>query len=228
MYVLPSIDPAFRDQCLATLHPRAQVCVVENYGINRGVAASWNKGITAAATVRAIWLVLLSESVRFGASGGLDLEERLAQEERATWVVTSCDHSCPEPPWDSKDPAINNGAGFCRQGFGWHLQPLRMDAVMRVGQFDEHFWPAWYEDLDYWRRMGLAGVRAACNLVERLDAHLVACEHSVAAGLVAGDNSASRARFLAKWGNPDGGEDEWYSTPYGHNRLTWTYVGDEP
>lgn len=38
----------------------------------------------------------------------------------------------------------------------WAMHPIQADEL--VGRFDDAFYPAYYEDVDYWRRMQLAGL----------------------------------------------------------------------
>lgn len=39
----------------------------------------------------------------------------------------------------------------------WHCNAISKKCVERVGYFDENFYPAYYEDTDYYRRMNLSG-----------------------------------------------------------------------
>lgn len=216
VWVLPSIDPAFRGECELTLDReiRRRLVVVDNHERNRGVAASWNIGIDAAVEVGADWLVILSESMRFGPTHGADFEAALAG---AGGVVTAeCDKTCEQ--------VHHTGAGNCRNGYSWHLIALHMDLIRRVGRFDEIFWPAWWEDTDYRRRMTLAGEpRDEIHLVG-IDAHLAATEHSIQAGLVPQDGWASTAPlYQAKWGGGPGCEQ--YTRPYGSPHLDWAFTG---
>ena len=43
-------------------------------------------------------------------------------------------------------------------GYGWALFMQRPDCTEKVGYYDENFWPAYYEDIDYIIRMRRAGV----------------------------------------------------------------------
>lgn len=131
-YVLPSVDPLYRVACLDSLaeHVRQRVLVLDNAKHNRGVAASWNAGIRRAVNMGADWLVIMSESVRFGDAGACDLEEELHCDPGSQWVDAT---------------------------LGWHLVAFRTWVLKRVGFFDENFWPAYMEDSDYLVRLHLAG-----------------------------------------------------------------------
>lgn len=209
-WVMPSVDPEYRLGCLLSMTPDicARTLVVDNTETNLGVAASWNLGIDEAVTNGADWLVIVSESMRFGETGGADFEGQLT----GSWATATCDRTCF---W-----TLNTGAGFCRNGYGFHLFGLAMSTVEQVGRFDEIFYPAWWEDADYYRRMALAGMTGdTWTHLDHIDAHLAACEHSTATGLVEGSWSDTRPAYIRKWGGEQGSER--YLRPYGNPDLTW-------
>ena len=210
-WVLPSIDPEYREACLATLHPsvRERCLVLDNSRTNRGVARSWNLGRDRALNENADWLVLVSESMRFGASGGADWEATLRGADGAV-VEGVCDGSCVE--------VYETGEGFCRRGYGWHLIAISTATLWLVGRFDEVFWPAWCEDSDFRWRLHLAGL--SIRHVDSIDAHLAACEHSLAAGLVAVTWDDHFRLYEAKWGGRPGAEK--FLTPYDDPALDLT------
>lgn len=78
-WVLPSIDIAYRNLCLESMSPdvRARTLVVDNTAYNSGVSAAWNCGILEMQMADHEWLILCSESMRFGPTGGEDFERQL-------------------------------------------------------------------------------------------------------------------------------------------------------
>jgi hypothetical protein len=216
-WVIPSIDPAFGKACQESLSPevRERLCVVDNTEHNHGVAASWNIGIRHAAAIGADWLVICSESMRFGPAGGKDFEAGLAG--LAGLVMGRCDQTCTQ--------VIDTGQGFCQNGYGWHLIGLHMGTVERVGLFDEIFYPAWWEDADYKRRMHLAKILED-EPVDGVDAHLAACEHTLASGALGGVGWwTTMSRYELKWGGL-AGEERWIH-PYNDPRLDWRFTGEQ-
>ena len=201
---MPSIDPAYGEACTATMSPMLRKLVVDNTTVNKGVAASWNLGIDAAEQAGADWLVICSESMRFGRAGGEDFEARLGR--GVTWGY--CDRTCTED---------GIGAGYCRDGYGWHLVGIEMAAIRRVGRFDERFYPAWWEDTDWTRRAELVG-GVGGQKTYGIDAHLAAVEHTLAAGLVTGGWGDTMHVYVEKWGGQPG--DEKWDRPYGRHPLT--------
>jgi GT2 family glycosyltransferase len=97
---------------------------------NLGVAASWNLAIKMGH--RAPWIMLCSDDVVWPA-GALDAFAGLSGEDRLVLSET----------WPH-----------------WCAFTIGMAVVRDVGLFDEAYYPAYFEDLDYERRMARAGVES--------------------------------------------------------------------
>lgn len=194
-WVIPSVDKVWRDECWATLHPdiRKRTTIIDNGEHNCGVATSWNLGAVQAEAEGARWLVICSETMRFGPTGGSDFEDRLTG------------------PWAD-----------C--GHNWHLIAFAMDTLREVGPFDETFWPIYFEDADYERRLELAGFDTPRGVnrtrvpLAGIDARAEASGHSLTAGFVSVNMGIQAARYRTKWGGEKGAET--YATPYGNPDLT--------
>lgn len=200
-WVIPTVDGAYLAACTNSLHPgiRERLTVVDNTGPGRlSVAASWNAGIDDMAAAGGDWLVICSESMRFGPAGGTDLDARL-NALTGGWVTAECDQTCTV--------VETTGAGFCRNGYGFHLIALSAQLIGSVGRFDERYTPAFWEDCDYLHRIDLSGIGGAVHLTN-VDAHLAACEHSVAAGFVTASWADNAHVYISRWGGPPG-EEQW-------------------
>jgi GT2 family glycosyltransferase len=123
---------------------------------NLGVAASWNLGIRRAIAERCAPVVVANNDVVFAPDTLHRLERWWAVDKKPFVTVTAV-----SPP-----PDVH--AEFKTLARVRHLSPdldfctFLIDAVVfeSVGAFDERFWPAYYEDKDYERRMAARGVRA--------------------------------------------------------------------
>ena len=203
LWVLPSIDRAWREACLSSLAPhlRERVLVVDNSVMNRGVATSWNLGIDRMLSEGHEWLILLSESMRFGAKGGTDFVDQLS-------------------------------GAWCDSLWGWHLIAFHRTTIETVGRFDPGFHPAYFEDTDYLYRMGLAGLPSPREngrrgpLLIDVDAGDMGTEHGIRSGLVRIDLTKCAAYYERKWGGPQG--EEKYRTPFDDPSLDWTWVAKRP
>lgn len=196
-WILPSIDPAYRDLCLASMSDdvRARTVVVDNSSRNCGVSASWNVGILEMQMADYEWLVICSESMRFGAAGGADFERQL-------------DH-------DWTDSL-----------FGWHLVAFHRSTLETVGRFDENF-HSYCEDSDYLIRLHLAGRASPRlnsrphRWVEGVDAMHEGTEHTIRAGLYRVPWKTLTDYWARKWGavHPDHGWDH----PFNVADRDWTW-----
>lgn len=129
-------------------HPVGHLVVIDNSGrgivggsgpwermtvlpmpVNLGVAASWNLAVKMAH--REPWVLICSDDMWWPA-GVLAEVSRIASEES---LVLSGN-------WPY-----------------WQAFALGMGVVSRVGLFDEGFYPAYFEDTEFERRMDLVGVR---------------------------------------------------------------------
>ena len=203
-WVMPSVDPVWRRECLATLAPHIveRVLVVDNSGgRNRGVAASWNLGIDRAVGMRADWLVLVSESMRFGVAAGTD--------------------------WEAEVAAASGIYPFVDALWGWHLIAFRTSALQLVGRFDENFHPAYLEDTDYLIRMARAGICSPREnnlprlLLTTIDASHTGTEHSIRGGLVEPNLAACRDYYRRKWGCDE--PDAVHLTPFDRPGVSWDW-----
>jgi hypothetical protein len=96
--------------------------------------------------------------------------------------------------------------------FAWRCIVLSVDVWRTVGPFDECFWPGYFEDSDYLRRLDLAGIHTAADPIPKAGRDLCdAARDDVAVTLRSGlINPAwyrrNRDLYVAKWGGPPGHE----------------------
>jgi hypothetical protein len=177
-------------------------CRTMAVGMNLGVARSWNVGVQYASHCHADYLLLLSQSVEFGAPGGDDLIAHM--HERSPFVMMHTQHA-------------------------WHTLMVARNVFRQVGLFDPIFWPAYFEDTDFLYRMGLAGLPSPRENGGKLDqvvidATLIGTALMVRNGRVKPDFGALAAKYEAKWGGPQGKER--FRHPYNDARLDWRAVGE--
>ena len=116
------------------------------------------------------------------------------------------------------------------EGDGWALFGQRFELIQTVGYYDETFWPAYYEDVDYDLRLRRVGVIPHRALSEPVHHVGWATLRTGDADWVTEGRERNHAYFLAKWGgesrNPrwNGTPDiEHYSEPFnGKPPLGWT------
>lgn len=158
--------------------------------VNLGVAGSWNWGCREAFSQGAKFVTLASSSIRFWDGGHM--------------LARTADLAAENSQWPYGFESMN----------GWHLFTLGRKTWETVGEFDEQFWPAYYEDNDYIWRMRCAGILEpaggdrALRKIPWVGALKYGCEdaHTIKAGLITVDLSALEARYVAKWGGKPGSE----------------------
>lgn len=196
LWCLPSIDVAWRGDCLAGLRAE-HLFVVDNSPPNPNlfVSRSWNLGIQEARDIGADYMVICSEAVRFGAAGGLDFEEAL-----------------------DGHPVV---LSYC---VGWHLIALSLDLLNTVGDFDENL-PTYGQDRDYMVRMHLAGLPSPGYNDQpipqvSLDVSDAGVAHSITDGFVSADFPRMTRYLERKWGDPAPGRH--FPHPFNNPRYFWS------
>lgn len=192
--VLPSIHKPYTDICLQSMaRPlHRATTVVDNTVTNRGVPASWNHGIDNMGG--ADWLIIISAACRFSPLGGMDFIDHL----------DTAGHPVVEARY-----------------VGWHLIAFHRDVIERVGRFDENFYPAYWEDCDYARRIALAydleppfWTKVECEVV------LESFAHGIQLAGIYIDPVPLADYYAEKWGGMPSFET--FDTPFDSgNRLDW-------
>lgn len=90
------------------------------------------------------------------------------------------------------------------------------DYFEKIGDFDENFWPAWYEDNDSHRRAKLLGYREICT-----NAAPMVHFGGVSTSLMENPSSQqSQLYYIKKWGGIPYPESEVYEHPYNDETLS--------
>jgi GT2 family glycosyltransferase len=185
------------------------------YEANSGTARSWNYGIADGFEKGADYVAVLNNDILCHP----DCIDRLARrmERNDVAMATALDVrgevSAPEDvlaiPADSKDGVAEseypNFAAFMLSRHAWET----------VGPFDEEFFPAYFEDNDYHRRILLAGLRAVVH-PPAMFYHFGSRTQNESGGgpVVSGALfDRNRERYLRKWGGPPGAER--FAAPFG-------------
>lgn len=194
--VLPSIYTPYTWTCIQSMHPtfNDHTLVVDNTVSNKGVPASWNRGIDYMTYHEADWLVIVSAACRFSPVGGMDLIDQL-------------------------DP---DGFPVVEARYvGWHLIAFHRQVFDKVGRFDENFYPAYWEDCDFSRRLALAyGLEPPFWTKVEVEVTVESFAHGLQLAGVKADPEALAGYYRAKWGGDPSAET--FTTPFDSGRpLSW-------
>lgn len=196
LIVIPVVDEAVTDLCIAStpIEMRNNIFIVDNspqgfahkynvgyyrhFDINQGVARSWNIAFQAAIMEHFDYVVIMSASMVFQShQAGIDFIEALKKNENKYGMETQ---------------------------FGWHMIAIGLPTIEKIGFFDENFYPGYYEDSDYIRRMELAGIHLPMSQILRLPrVSADMFEQGTALAMKSGINvnmGACRDYFKSKWG----------------------------
>lgn len=202
--VIPSLNPGWGRECKDSFYcqDRSYITVIDNSENNLGVAASWNIGVDKVLAGKQDWLVVCSESIRFGPTGGTDLIQALSDASPETMAVEA------------------------DEDLGWHLIAFRREVFEKVGYFDEMFYPAYYEDNDFSYRYQKAFATTEADYPLWPKVHFDAFMIGKAQGL---NHIKEPINFVqleelykVKWGGVS--PNETFEVPYDNPLLTYRYA----
>ena len=144
---------------------------------NIGVGRAWNIGVKEVLINEFDFLIILSASVVFN-DGMLGFIKELEN--------------------------IGDAKGLMTQE-GWHCLAISRKVFEEVGIFDTNFYPGYYEDSDFIRRMELAGIHEPTGSKTlpgcTIDAQKAEVAHGMKRAGVRVNMGACRDYFIEKWGN---------------------------
>lgn len=117
-------------------------------------------------------------------------------------------------PTEIIEKAIENSPNklFIRSKCSWSMFIINKRLFDTVGRFDEVFYPAYYEDSDYIRRMTLKGITQEIDETLNPDVYRQSQTYEFNPKLVNDAMMDNRMRYIQKWGNVP--LLETFSTPY--------------
>lgn len=171
---------------------------------NIGVARAWNLGVQKVIDKSYDFVILLSASMIFndGMNGFM------------------------------KELENNKDANGMATQNGWHCIALNRKVFLQIGDFDTNFYPAYYEDSDFIRRMELAGIHEPTGekklLSCTLDAYSTGIAHGMKKGGITMNIQACGSYFVEKWGNypkydSQESRDKLYKYPFNNSEFGLDY-----
>jgi GT2 family glycosyltransferase len=149
---------------------------------NLGVSGSWNMIMDYANKVSATHVLILNDDIYLGKS-----------EQEVNHIVRL---------WKPE---------FMCTELNWCSFILSLDAYLKVGGFDEKFFPAYYEDNDYFRRMLLSDVPMVFNAM--LNPAIYRNSMTIAKDQTLNNNFENNKRYyISKWGGEP--TQETFGTPF--------------
>lgn len=155
---------------------------VHNQKENIGVAASWNK-LCQIIFAKQDWALLINDDIYLGYGN-----------QRVNMCIEMSE------------------VGLVQSELNWSVLLINKGLYEYIGEFDEGFYPAYYEDSDYMYRLKLHGLlHEVNNSLNPIDAK-VSQTYEKAPDLVNLSMRFNRQRYIDKWGNVPLLEK--YTTPF--------------
>ena len=120
-------------------------CVYYPLGYNAGVARSWNEGLLGSIQRGCTATFLVNDDIEFN-KGDLDAMLELEQKHPQAWGVLCS--------------GVNVGNNTWVDDHGLACVLITRHGLQTVGMFDENFFPAYNEDIDWTYRAQLAGLKS--------------------------------------------------------------------
>jgi GT2 family glycosyltransferase len=170
------------------------------YGVNRGVSRSWNEGLRASFDDGNEATLLVNDDLFFYDGAFDEFADFVLSERRRVPHFGTI--SCFGLDTGTAGPV---GAGKFYQRPHWQgaaCMAVGERAIESIGYFDQNFWPAYFEDADYFRRLELRGVPTLWDERIRLEHNR---SQTVRADFLLKRLHAERTRrneqyYLRKWG----------------------------
>ena len=155
---------------------------IHKQDFNLGVAASWNK-LCRIIFKKNDWALLVNDDVYLGYTPE---------------VVNAA--------------ILKSKVGIVQSYFNWSVILISKELYEKVGEFDETFFPAYYEDSDYMYRLKMLRLRHEINFSLNPLVVMQSQTYEKAPELVNKAMKENRLRYIEKWGNSP--LLELFTTPY--------------
>lgn len=222
LIVIPAVHEATTRECVARIDQKfhRDVIVIDNSRhkfarslsvghvvapeLNLGVARSWNLGVDLLRHTGRDFLVILSASVQFNDGMNSFLQALEANQDQMGLMTQE----------------------------GWHCIALHRRVFEAIGRFDTNFYPAYYEDSDFIRRMELARIHEPCGSITlpgtTIDADRAQVAHGMKLANIQVNMGACRDYFVEKWGaepvyTSQAERDKMFKHPFNNSRLALGY-----
>lgn len=191
---IPTLGASHLLDTLASLPSGLPLYLRDNRQDNWGVAKSWNWGVRTALDHGAEYVLVLNDDVRLDTP---DFIDRLIANLQKDGVILTSGHP------DHVEPRNSDG----RLAMSAFMCDARLFA--EIGEFDEQFYPAYFEDADMLHRIQLSDHWRTFYDSEAIFHHWVSATRNEIRGArrTGSDYKANRQRFFRKWGfYPDAGK----------------------
>ncbi len=192
--------------------------IIDNWNDNRGVAKSWNQGIDLARQAGYTHVLVSNDDIVY--SPGY-LDTLLRDFEFGEFDLLTGSNMRESRSSTEILDITSKGGDYVAFNPDFSSFMVRSDIFDRAGRFDENFFPAYFEDNDYHRRLNLLGMKSGRSLGAYMYHAGSVTQNFYGDGqaIVPSEEFRKNAYYyLIKWGSPPEGDN--YQTPYNDPNLT--------
>ncbi len=186
---------------------------------NRGVAAAWNSGIRRAFEDGCSVVFVLNDDIIICRDSVDHIAHRLVFGSEALGVLTGSDIRNFVSVDEAYDYPFQNYENDIMDAPDFAFFALTKDAYETVGEFDENFHPAYFEDNDYVYRCLLAKMRPVRSQNGSFYHYGSRTQNAGPPVVPSSVFEHNRNYFVGKWGGMPG--EEVYNHPYNNPELNW-------
>jgi len=201
-----------------------QPYIQANWLNNRGVSGAWNDGIQAAFDDGCTYVLVINDDVVLS-RWTIDNQIKVLEEKRDELFVLTTGWSTtppiPESPLSMMDYGEPPTEAAWIPGADFACFMLNRLCWEEVGKFDENFFPAYFEDNDYHRRLLLRGFQA--RIVPQAPYyHYGSMTQNTNHGVNHHQFQINQGYYQTKWGGGPGAEI--YANPYNIPDAPISYI----
>ena len=196
-----------------------KIYLERNYLENKGVAAAWNIGTRRAIADGCDIIFILNDDIVIS-PGAIDHMVAWIKQDTKIWVITGTDHRNSLQPgqvavMDDPDYEIDiiDAPDFA-------FFALSKESYWFIGEFDEHFHPAYFEDNDYVIRCLRSGKKPVRSQNAAFYHYGSRTQNHGKPVVPSPKFLENRTYFVRKWGGLPGREI--FETPFNDPNLSWS------
>jgi len=197
-------------------HAYWQPFIIDNWDVNKGVAAAWNLGTKRAIDAGFNYILIINDDVVLAPNTPEHLSSVIDNDDIG--LASATDFRDTMSPIEVKNSSHVYYENDIIDAPDFSCFMITPDTYDHIGDFDEGFSPAYFEDNDYCYRTILSGLKCVRSQ-SAMFYHYGSKTNEGGNVLSHSEFSANRNRFVSKWGGFPGGET--FTKPWNDNALNW-------
>lgn len=195
-----------------------QPIIVNNWANNIGVAAAWNIGCKKAISSNFDYIMIINDDIVVAPYTPMHMIDVLKDEEIG--LITGTDHRDTMTPAEVRSAPYPGYSSDFLDAPDFACFMLTPKSYNHIGEFDEHLYPAYFEDNDYCYRTILSGLKCIRSQNSIFYHYGSRTQNSGEPVVPSVQFEQNRDYYKNKWGGTPG--KECYPYPWDNPTLSWT------